>query len=164
MNIVKRLRELGYVDDTKYANSILDYYKSSKGKNYIVNKLKEKMVDKDIIEEVAKNYIADEEEEVAFKITSKIYLQYRKYPISKQRILITQKLIRDGFSVASASKALEKIELVDESVDNLKKDYLKLLKKYDKNDKTCKQKIIASLYKKGYNYSSIIKLVGEDDE
>ena len=155
--LVRRLKDLGYVDDLAYAKGIVDYYKESKGKSYIINFLKRKLVDNEIIDSAIKNY--DDEEEVVLKILDKIHTQYRKYPISKQKILMSQKLLRDGFSMHAINYGLETIDLIDESDASLDNDILKLLKKYENKDIPIyekKQKILASLVNKGYSYSKII--------
>ena len=156
MGIVARLKDLGYVDDEAYAKGIVNYYRDTKGKTYIINFLKNKLVDNEIIDSVIDVY--DDEEEVAYKIIDKIHYQYRKYPISKQEILIKQKLLRDGFSLTSINHVIAKIELIDESDDTLDKDILKQIKKYENKDISLyekKQKILASLMNKGYSYSKI---------
>ena len=160
IEVVSRIKKLGYIDDLKYANGVLEYYKKTKGKGYITNKLKEKQVDDKIIEEVILKYSDIEEYEVAYKVTSKISAQYRKYPISKQKLLLSQKLYRDGFSSDTISKVIGSIRLIDESDDNLTKDFNKLSKKYEGLDPyNKKMKIISSLLRKGYEYSKIQKVI-----
>ncbi len=156
MAIVKRLKDLSYVDDLAYAKGIVNYYRDTKGKSYIINFLKSKLVENEIIETVVEIY--DDEEEVAYKILDKIHYQYRKYPISKQHILMSQKLLRDGFSMHSINYGLDRINFIDESDDTLDKDILKQLRKYENKDIPIyekKQKILASLINKGYSYSKI---------
>ena len=131
IEVVSRIKNLGYIDDFKYANSVLEYYKKTKGKNYIIKKLKEKQVEDSIIEEIIINYKDDEEYDAAFKTINKVSSQYRKYPISKQRLLLSQKLCRDGFSSDIIQASLSRAKLVDESDDSLIKDFTKLKKKYE---------------------------------
>lgn len=161
--IVNKLTKLNYVDDLKYALSVLDYYRGHKGKEYIINHLKDKQVDKEIIEKVIVKY--DDEEEVALQVLDKIHLQYRKYPLNKQKVMITQKMIRDGFSLSSINHAFDKIILIDESDDTLEKDIIKLKKKYDNkelSDYEKRNKIIASLMNKGYTYSNICEKLNKE--
>lgn len=160
IEVVSRIKKLGYIDDLKYANGVLEYYKKTKGKNYIINKLKEKQVEDKIIEEVILKYSDAEEYEVACALLNKISTQYRKYPISKQKLLLTQKLYRDGFSSDIISSVINKTTLIDESDDSLIKDFNKLNKKYESLDSyNKKMKIISSLLRKGYEYSKIQKVI-----
>ena len=160
IEVVSRIKKLGYIDDLKYASGVLEYYKKNKGKNYIINKLKEKQVEDKIIEEVVLKYSDTEEYEVASHILAKSSTQYRKYPVSKQKSLLTQKLYRDGFSSDIISKAINEITLIDESDDSLIRDFNKLNKKYESLDSyNKKMKIISSLLRKGYEYSKIQKVI-----
>ena len=160
IEVVSRIKKLGYIDDLKYANGVIDYYKKTKGKNYIINKLKEKQVDNAIIEDAILKYEDSEEEATSFKIGDKVSTQYRKYPISKQKTLITQKLYRDGFSADIIKHTINKLDLKDESDETLIKDFNKLNKKYEGIDPyNKKMKIVSSLLRKGYEYSKIQKLV-----
>lgn len=156
ISIVIKLTNLGYVDDNKYTKEIIAYYRTKKGKDYIYNFLKDKQISTDTIEQELENY--DDEEEIAYQIIDKIQAQYRKYPLNKQRIMIRQKLLRDGFSNASINYAMDRITLIDESDNSLERDIIKLKKKYEGKDLSeyeRKKKIISSLLNKGYNYSKI---------
>ena len=156
IGIVSKLTSLGYIDDNKYTKEIISYYRSKKGKEYIYNFLRDKQINVETIEKELESY--DDEEEIAYQIIVKIQAQYRKYPLNKQRIMIRQKLLRDGFSNASINYAMDKITLIDESDDSLERDIIKLKKKYDNKELSeyeKKNKIISSLMNKGYNYSKI---------
>lgn len=156
ISIVIKLTNLGYVDDNKYTKEIISYYRTKKGKDYIYNFLKDKQISTDVIEQELENY--DDEEEIAYQIIDKIQAQYRKYPLNKQRVMIRQKLLRDGFSNASINYAMDRITLIDESDNSLERDIIKLKKKYEGKDLSeyeRKKKIISSLLNKGYNYSKI---------
>ena len=73
--------------------------------------------------------------------------------------MVMTKLNRSGFSSASISKILNKLDFIDESEETLKKDILKVEKRVEKKDLSNyekKQYIINSLMSKGYEYKKII--------
>lgn len=162
--IINKLREYNYLSDFEFAKSYLETYGEVKGPRYIIQKLEEKRIHKDIINEVIKSY--SDEFDKAFLLSLKIQesKDLSKYPILKQKNKIYTKLINDGFNNDSASYAISKLEFVDESDIELKKDIKKQLRKYidsDLRESEIKNKIISSLMAKGYNYKNISKFYNE---
>lgn len=160
--IIARLRSLNYVNDELYAKQIVDYYKATKGKNYIKQYLREKRVDNSIIENSILLIEDDEEIEIALKIANKYVQTIRKYPFKKQKEMTMNKLLRSGFSSNLISKIISKIDFIDESDFSLKKDYLKIIKRLEKKDMSCyekKQYILNSLLAKGYEYKNINNII-----
>ena len=160
--IIARLRSLNYVNDDLYAKQIVDYYKATKGKNYIKQYLREKRVDNSIIENSILLIEDDEEIEIALKIANKYVQTIRKYPFKKQKEMTMNKLLRSGFSSNLISKIISKIEFIDESDFSLKKDYLKIIKRLEKKEMSSydkKQYILNSLLAKGYEYKNINNII-----
>lgn len=160
--IIARLRSLNYVNDELYAKQIVDYYKATKGKNYIKQYLREKRVDNSIIENSILLIEDDEEIEIALKIANKYVQTIRKYPFKKQKEMTMNKLLRSGFSSNLITKIISKIEFIDESDFSLKKDYLKIVKRLEKKDMSSyekKQYILNSLLAKGYEYKNINNII-----
>ena len=160
--IVSRLKTLNYLNDELYVKQIIDYYKETKGKKYIINFLKDKKVDNEIVEKLINEYSSDEEMEVASKISDKYLQTVRKYPLKKQQVLLISKLNRLGFSSSVISKIINNLEYVDDSDEMLEKDILKLKRKLDRKELTeyeKKQYIINSLMSKGYEYRKIVEVL-----
>lgn len=160
--IIARLRSLNYVNDELYAKQIVDYYKATKGKNYIKQYLREKRVDNSIIENSILLIEDDEEIENALKIANKYIQTIRKYPFKKQKEMTMNKLLRSGFSSNLITKIISKIEFIDESDFSLKKDYLKIIKRLEKKEMSSyekKQYILNSLLAKGYEYKNINNII-----
>ena len=160
--VIKKLETLGYIDDLLYANTMLDYYKQTKGKTYIINFLVTNGIDNAIIEEVMARYTYEEECENAYKVACKYVNTIRKYPLVKQQLLLKQKLMLAGFNIDSINACSSKINFVDESMGSLEKDILKQIKKYENKDISNyekKNKIINSLMQKGYAYKDIIEKI-----
>lgn len=156
--IISRLKSLNYVNDEIYAKQIVEYYKESKGKNYIRQYLKDKKVDSSIIEKSVILFENDDEIETGLKIANKYSQTIRKYPFKKQKEMLMNKLLRSGFSLDSINKIITRVEVVDESDLTLEKDYFKLLKKFENKNMSSfekKQHILNSLIAKGYDYKKI---------
>ena len=56
----------GYINDLRYATCFIDYHKTSKSKNEIRRKLKEKGVADDVLAEAFESYVLDDEVEAGF--------------------------------------------------------------------------------------------------
>ena len=99
-------------------------------------------------------YTYDIQYDNALEVAKKYQKLQLKYPAKKQRELIYQKLIRSGYYMDTINRVLSNLTFQEDSIDNLKLEYEKLLKKTsDKN------KIITSLMGKGYRYEDIKKVI-----
>lgn len=100
--VIKKLKELNYIDDLRYS---LDFYNSKKdkyGKNYIRNKLYQKGVKREIIEKI-------EFEENINDIINVIKKRYKDIEINyENRNKVFGYLSRRGFSSSGIIKAIEK--------------------------------------------------------
>jgi len=156
--IIEKIKNLGYLDDEVLANSLYDYVvRSKKGPKILEEKLISKGVDEDIIRVTINNYTNVVEEEVLDNLLENILNRYKSYPKKKQKNLIYQKLLRDGFSSDVIGSKLNKTKFIDESNQELEKDLKKLLNKYDQLDYKIRSKIISKLINKGYEYPNIIE-------
>ncbi|MFA7125942.1 MAG: RecX family transcriptional regulator [Bacilli bacterium] len=157
--IKKRLTDLGYIDDVRYAKTIVDYYiRSRKGPSFIQQTLFEKKVSKKIIDQALLVYTDEIEQDVIRHLLLKEQQKNQDKPIAKQKQLIISKLIRNGFSLSKITHELNEIDLVDQSGPKLRSDYEKLLRKFsmqslDQNEQHAR--IVSSLLAKGYDYQAI---------
>lgn len=156
-NIIKKLKQLNYIDDNKLCISVIDYYiRNNKGPLYIKQKLKEKHINENIINSNLKVYDNSIEEEIIVKILSKETC--KNIPLKKLKMNLCNKLIRNGFSSNLVYKHVDQFEFEDNSIDLIEKDYLKIYNRVSKKEKTDsekKQLIINGLMSKGYEYSLI---------
>ena len=74
--------------------------------------------------------------------------------VKRKKEKMVNKLLRDGFDASFIKKIMEEIEFSNEDKELLLRDYEKVLNKTED-----KNKIIAKLLSKGYNYSDIKELV-----
>ena len=154
--IIKKLIKIAYIDDERYAKSyVLESIRKLKGKNYIIQSLSLKGIDKELALKYVDEYCDKEtERENALKITRKLILTISKNPLKKQKVQINNKLMIEGYSYDIINYVLSNIELIDESEELLIKEYNKLLLK-----ETDKNKIIQKLLNKGFEYSNIRKII-----
>lgn len=161
--VINRLKTHGYIDDEKFAKYFYDYYmRKNKGPKYIEQKLYEKRINKTIINDVVGGYSQKDQEEKIKQIVEKEAKSLITYPVKKQRQKLISKLIRAGFVGEIVYTIVNTAKLVDNSDERLEKDFQKQLKRLEhKNLETyeIKQKIIASLIAKGYEYQKIKELL-----
>lgn len=102
-NAVAKLKEYGFVDDEKFAKSYFESLSASKGKRAIANKLREKGISKEIIENLIENVDEDSEIEKASKVAEKFVKNRQKDTKLKQKCLAH--LIYKGYDYSVAQKA-----------------------------------------------------------
>lgn len=159
---INRLEKLGYLNDLDYGRHILNYYKTRKGPHFITNKLYEKKVGRNIIEKVLTEYSEEAEAEDIKRLVGRDSSMLSEYPILKQRQLIADKLIRNGFSPHLVYEIVREYELIDESDNKLLVDLHKqqrLLAAKNLTPQQRKQKLIQALMNKGYEYQKISSLI-----
>lgn len=158
---IKKLKELKYIDDKKLSMDVTKGYANRlKGPNYIKQVLIDKGIDNDLINQALDLYDVNMEIEGITKLALKEKDKYSKYPIKKQKQMLSQKLLNAGFHLSSINYVIHDLELNDNSFTQLNKDYQKLVKKYEKlDDVKKKQKIVTSLMNKGYEYSQIKSVI-----
>lgn len=160
-NIINKLKQLGYLNDDKLCEYIIDYYiRNNKGPLFIKQKLKEKNVDEKLIDSKLLSYDLTLQEEIIIKIIGKE--NNNNLPIKKFKFNLCNKLIRNGFSNELVYKLVERQKFDDNSELLIEKDlnkiYNKVIKK-DKSNSEKKQLIINGLLSKGYEYSLIKEVI-----
>lgn len=163
---IAKLTELGYIDDLKYANYIVEsYQRKLKGPEYCIKMLMSKNVSSHIINKAIDNYPTEVEVELINQVVLKELPKLTKYPILKQKMKLKSKLSSSGFRLESINAVLKSISYEEDVEESLAKEIQKLMRKHQELDQRKKeQKIISSLISKGYNYSQIKKALSEIDE
>lgn len=156
-NIINKLKQLQYIDDQRVCSYIVDYYiRSNKGPLYIKQKLKEKKIDEQLINEGLSSYGDDLQEEIIIKLLEKE--NNKNYTLKKFKINLSNKLIRNGFNSSLVFKLIDRIKFDDNSELLIDKDFNKIYNRVKNKNKTNnekKQLIIQGLLSKGYEYSLI---------
>ena len=162
-HVRKRLVELNYLDDARYAQTMLDYYqRNNKGPRFIQQKLLEKKVNISLIDEVLLTY----SKESQLEIIENIILKEKNFLSTKQKKkkkqLLTTKLLHAGFLLQDINTVINNTSFIDDSQKELEKTYQKLLNKfsnYNINENEKNKRIMQTLLSKGYNYARIEKII-----
>ena len=156
-DLISRLKELGYLNDETLVNHLVDYYyRNNKGPLFIKQKLHEKKVEDNLLNKVNEYYTIEMEKEKIDYIISKE--KNDSYTIKKFKLNLINKLLRNGFNSGIVYRKVEDLEVIDNSESLIEKDFIKVLNKVEKKDKTDyekKQYVINSLLQKGYEYNII---------
>ncbi len=161
--ILDKIKSFGYVNDYELAKSAFDSsVKRKKGPKFLERKLIEKHISKDIIKEILGKYNFNLELELAKDVANKVAEKKISEPVKKQKQLVFNKLSYDGFSNEVINIALSDLNFIDNSEQKLENECKKLLYKYRSEESNKKNnKIIASLLRKGFEYSDILKKINE---
>lgn len=157
-DIIKRLKQIKYLDDEKYVASFIEEgIKNKKGPLLISYQLDNLGIDKGLTYKYLSKYDYEIQLANALEIAKKSLVLQSKYPVKKRKELIYQKLSRNGYNADIINKVVSSLEFQEDSLENLWNDYRKLLaKNQDKN------KIVTSLLAKGYSYQDIKKVLNNE--
>lgn len=153
--IIEKLIKLDFLNDTRYAYSYLESsIRTGNGPIKISHELHNKGIEEKIIKEVLLTYTTEQQIDVAYNVSIKHLKLLDKYPMRKQKELLSQKLLRSGFNYSIINQVIPLMSFNSDNMEQLEKDYEKISKKT--NDKN---KIIQHLLQKGYEYSDIKKIL-----
>ncbi|MBR6801188.1 MAG: RecX family transcriptional regulator [Eubacteriaceae bacterium] len=109
--IIRRLEELGYLNDRSFAEDYVSYKKESyHSKRAIKNKLKEKGISEDIISEALESYPDSDEYDYAEYFATKIAEKYDSLDYEKLRNKVYSRLASKGFSNSAIFYAADRIK------------------------------------------------------
>ena len=112
---IEKLQEYGLVDDEKFAKNYFESLSTSKGKRAIANKLREKGISSEIIDELLENVEEDDELEKAIVLAKKFVKNRQNDTKCVQKCLAH--LIYKGYDYNVAQQAT-KIALKNREVDS----------------------------------------------
>lgn len=164
-SIIIRLKKVDLINDSALA---YDYVCYAEERNIGKNKIKKDLANKGIFEgEINKISFTDsKEKKKAINNIPSLEKKYSKYSYKEKKRHIYSALISRGFDSDIALYALNKISNKNDKdeKDKLKADYKKVYDKYKRKyeGRELKEKVILSLRNKGYKFSDINKMVGED--
>ena len=110
---VIKLENYGYIDDKVFAKNYFESLKNTKGKRAIVQKLKEKGINSEIISELVENIDDESEEERALLLAKKFAKNRENNLKNKQKCLAH--LIYKGYDYSVAQRVVNKIYAGDEN-------------------------------------------------
>ncbi len=109
---VSKLKDYGYLDDRTFAKNYFEALSSTKGKRVIANKLKEKGISQEIIDELLENVDNEDEEERARVLAEKFAKNRENTLKNKQKCFAH--LIYKGYDYSVAQKIVNEIYQGDE--------------------------------------------------
>jgi regulatory protein len=167
--IIEELKQHKYVNDKlftkEYVLEKIEY--DNVGPKYIREKLIQKGIHFDLIEESLRSFTDDMQFDKVFQLIQKELRYKQKKPYQKVYLSLKQKLISKGFSLSiiesSITSLKEEIMAQIDEMDLLQKEFHKLRKNVDLSDKEARNKLIQKLLRKGYHYERITKVIDQED-
>ncbi len=161
--LLHKLKTEGYLNDQRYAQDSLTSFKyATKGKNSIIQDLKNKGISDDIIDDVMVNY-DDSDDHNKIKMTIHKLMNTVKGVSKKQKKQkMIDKLMQSGFSYDQVKDEIEHVyENEVEDLNALEKCIQKATLRYQKKYKgdLLKQKVVSYCSQKGYDYDDIITVM-----
>lgn len=159
--VVNKLKKNGLIDDSEFVKEYVSYANNKNiGKNKIIAKLQEKGV---FSEEINKIHFDEKNEyKKAKSYLSKLNDKYDKYNCNAKKDHAVKYLVGQGFDLnvsLSVANELDAPKHKDE-LKKLKLDFDKVVRQYKNkySGREFKDKVFASLLRKGYKASDIISL------
>lgn len=119
LGAIKKLEEYNYIDDRVFANEFISQNKKY-SKQTLKNKLLQKGVSNEIVEEVTQNY-DDEDDVILCKKYAEKYLKSKKVLTFADRQKLITSLLRKGFKFATIKSVLN--SLINANIDDFYIDY-----------------------------------------
>ena len=163
--IMQKLQAQHFVDDLNYAKQYVAMQKRTQdqGPMQIKNKLLQKGVDLNFIEEALQDFDDESLYHNALAVARKTQKKYHNKTIKEAKNKITQRLLTKGYPLSLAKQVVDELEFtidLETEWEMLVKYGDKLWKKYSKYDDYKRQeKVKQSLYQKGYSYDLIVEFI-----
>ncbi len=157
--LIEKLKKAGYINDNELAEDYLEAYNiRGYGKNKIIEKLREKGINEEIITSL--DFPLDIEREKAKKLLPQLLTKYEKYPYLAKKNKVVTALTAKGYSHSIINEVIEGEIKEDEKLvaENLAKDMARAIQSRSHKNlskKELKQKVYASLLQRGYSYNKI---------
>lgn len=162
-SILEKVKTFGYVNDYELAKSIFDsFVRNKKGPLALERKLTEKKIPRNIILEMMKNYTIDMEIDIARELAQKLVEKVSQEPVKKQKQKVYNRMAYAGFTNEAINCVVSALSFNDNSSEKLELEISKLKHKYrNEEEYTRNNKILASLLRKGFEYSDILNKMNE---
>ena len=161
--IIQRLKELRLIDDLNYGQSYIrtQMRLSDKGPQSLMQKLRQKGLKEDVLQQVMGLYTAENQFDIAYKAAEKSLKTIRGKSHKEMLQKLRLKLMQKGFTSEIISQVMS--ELPNEKDEEaeweaLSKEGTKLLRKFRHDKYKLKQK----LYQKGFDLDLIQQFIDEE--
>ncbi|MDN4527576.1 recombination regulator RecX [Fictibacillus fluitans] len=166
--VIKRLLEYKYLDDTDFANTFVRSRKNttSKGAGVITRELSQKGISQPVIEKALNEFPLNEQIESAASFAQKKANQNKSLSSNERRNKISQQLLQKGYSWDVIQEALQDIDMEssrDEEMEALLKQANKAHRRYKKfSGMQYRNKMKQHLYGKGFSVEMIDEVLNSD--
>ena len=165
-SIIAKLESYGLLDDEKYCISKIDYYANT---SLSAKKIRQKLLQAGVSEQlISKHLKSDEKAEYdkVLALAEKYDRSIRNKSSAMKKQAIISKLVAAGFSYELVNRAVQSLGVRSENeLELLKREYdkafVRYAKKYEGHD--LKQRVLASLMQKGFDYDEIKELLEEEN-
>ncbi|MDQ0221539.1 recombination regulator RecX [Streptococcus moroccensis] len=164
--VIKNLQADGWLDDAKFAASLIEQNLLSGDKGGYV--LKQKLLQKGIAASIIDEALAEADfSEVCQRVAEKLLRKYEgKFPTKGLKDKLIQNLTSKGFSYSEANQAVQGLELEKDQESELDLIYRELDKQYPKYSRKyegyeLKQRLTQALARKGFDFSDIASALRE---
>ncbi|HAP23195.1 MAG TPA: recombination regulator RecX [Lactobacillus sp.] len=165
--IISKLVELNLLDDLAYAKSYVRTAANTtdKGPFVIAQKLKQKGVAEEFINEALIEFSFEQQVQTALKLAEKFVAKNKKLAFQALKNKLYQHLVTKGFSSETISLVLEELALKKDDtlqLEALREQGAKLLRRYQRYPQPeCFFKLKQALYRKGFSLSEIERYLAE---
>lgn len=164
-NIISRLKKEKYIDEERYIQAYINDKINLSNKGPF--KIKRELLDLGLNETKIDEYLQTIDYDIWKEKISKIVNKYLKIMNHKSLNMIKNKLKLDLYNLGYQNELIESFvnKLNKDDNENLKKDYIKCLKKYEKkyDGYILETKIKNYLFNKGYKIEDITSLINNKD-
>lgn len=170
--VIHKLENEKLIDDLQFSKAYVrtKMNTSSKGPNKIKQELIQKRIPDVYIEEALSEYSVEKEvDKVVKMMEKKLSTTSRKKSFQQQLIQLKQSLIQKGFTQVAIELASQEVDLTvndDEEMDAIRYQGEKVWTKQARKHEgfQLKQKVMASLYQKGFSMDLINRFLDEKEE
>ncbi|MGP4071694.1 recombination regulator RecX [Piscibacillus sp. B03] len=170
--VIHKLEEEKLVDDLQFSQAYVrtKMNTSSKGPNKIKQELILKKIPEVYIEEAMAEYTVEKEvEKIVKALEKKLSSTSRKKSFQQQLMQLKQSLMQKGFTQGAIEIASQEVDLSvddDEEMDALRYQGEKIWSKHARKHEgfQLKQKVMGSLYQKGFSMDLINQFLEEKEE
>lgn len=153
--ILNTFQEDGYLNDEKFAKTLIEKNKNCKGKKEIRKILLQQKIDENLIIKLLEDFNENDE-----YIEQYVTQKYKTFSSSKVMFIqkMKEQLYAKGFELDRIQNVLSHFDFHDD-LASLQQEYKKYSKLYDNQ-----QKIISKLRNKGYNVEDIKDIIRKSDK
>ncbi|TFB13887.1 recombination regulator RecX [Filobacillus milosensis] len=169
--VLKKLEDERLVDDLAFSKAYVrtKMNTSSKGPNKIKQELMQKKIPLNYIDEAMAEYGTEQEVEKVVKMMEKKLSGTRKKSFKQQLMQLKQSLMQKGFTAEALEIASQEVDLSvddDEEMEALRYQGEKIWAKQARKHEgfQLKQKVLGSLYQKGFDMDMINRFLDEKEE